>query len=159
MLLYKSGNYRRFLWERACSRKRCISDINVSDVPYSRAGSLPPGIQYVDQNAALPTEAPPSTNKVCPVMKPLCSDNRNAIAEAISSGCPSRPIGTPARYRASPSLPGAIQMFGQRPANAFAGAGDEESTSGHGNSWAFNRVSHAMHPASLQARDAECNRG
>ena len=77
-------------------------------MPPSRAGSLPQGIGGDSQNAALPTDAPPSTNSVCPVMNPLCSDSRNVIAEAISWGCPRRPIGTLARYRASPSLPGGL---------------------------------------------------
>ncbi|MCW2085835.1 putative glyoxalase superfamily metalloenzyme YdcJ [Bradyrhizobium diazoefficiens] len=49
------------------------------------------------QIPALPMDAPPSTKSVCPVMKAASSDNRNAIAAAISSGLPKRPIGTPAR--------------------------------------------------------------
>jgi DNA-binding transcriptional LysR family regulator len=49
------------------------------------------------QIPALPTEAPPSTKSVCPVMKPASSESRNAIAAAISSGFPKRPMGTPDR--------------------------------------------------------------
>jgi len=44
-----------------------------------------------------PIDAPPSTNSVCPVMNDASSDSKNAIAAAISSGRPNRPMGTIAK--------------------------------------------------------------
>ena len=52
--------------------------------------------------------APPSTKSVCPVMKLAASDRRKQAAAAISAGVPSRFIGTLARWRASPALPGGL---------------------------------------------------
>lgn len=70
-----------------------------------RSGKRETGEQRVDrgfhikshQIGALPIEAPPSTNKVWPVTNAASSASRKAIAAAISSGLPSRRIGTAAR--------------------------------------------------------------
>jgi hypothetical protein len=51
------------------------------------------------EKGALPIDALSSTSRIWAVMKAASSDKRNAIATAISSGCPSRFMGIAAKLR------------------------------------------------------------
>lgn len=80
----------------------CLADVGVLRAEPGVFGAVAsdPTVSRCIANAhigAWPIEAPPSTNRVCPVMNDASSDSRKAIAAAISSGRPKRPMGTIAR--------------------------------------------------------------
>ncbi|CAM2172393.1 hypothetical protein BLAT2472_20414 [Burkholderia latens] len=89
------GDVASVPWHQYWMHMECAASTLTRDRSmFDRARGVRQQHRSSDQNAALPTDAPPSTNKVCPVIKPASCDKRNAAAAVNSSGSPNRFIGT-----------------------------------------------------------------
>ena len=90
---------RRFRRQRA-SNSRDRTRANVSNRrPLSESCPL----VQMNPKVPLPIQAPPSTVRISPVMKPACSETRNATASATSDGLPHRRSGTVSVIRCTAS--------------------------------------------------------